>query len=172
MPCATPPPTLTDLRSRGAAVFRELATFGEPPATQTVALSPVKDLLAVAGADGAIRLWDLHSRAKAATLRTGMHQRTGHDALALSLAFSPDGALLASGHVDGNVHLWDMATDEEVPVRMRHEGVGGRARLLAGRLDAGFGLDGLEPAPVGRGRRLSRARRSACWSASPRGSPP
>jgi eukaryotic-like serine/threonine-protein kinase len=152
--------TLTDLRTRGAAVFRELATFGEPPATQTVALSPVKDLLAVAGADGAIRLWDLHTRAKAATLRTGMHQRTGHDALALSLAFSPDGGLLASGHVDGNVHLWDLATAEEVPVRLRHEGVvGGLAfspdgsTLASGSMDSNLRLWDVGTALAGEARR-------------------
>ena len=110
--------TLTDLRTRGASAFRELATFGEPPAIQRVALSPVKDAVAAAGTDGAIRVWNLHTRAKELTLRTDLHRRTGHDALALSLAFSPDGALLASGHVDGNAHLWDLAKGEEVPVRL------------------------------------------------------
>src|SRR5262245_1566221 len=55
----TPTPVIGDIRARGAAVFRELATFGEPPATQVALLSPVKDVLAAAGADGAIRLWDL-----------------------------------------------------------------------------------------------------------------
>src|SRR5262249_43644735 len=39
---------LTELRARGASVFRELATFGEPPATSSAALSPApgRDLLA------------------------------------------------------------------------------------------------------------------------------
>ena len=116
-----PTPVLTELRARGASVFRELATFGEPPATQAVARSPVDDLLATAGADGAIRLWDLQSRTRRQSLRTDMHRRAGHDARALALAFSPDGSLLASGHVDGSIHLWDMAIGEEVRVRLRHE---------------------------------------------------
>jgi serine/threonine protein kinase len=116
-----PTPVLTELRARGASVFRELATFGEPPATQAMARSPVDDLLATAGADGAVRLWDLQSRTRKESLRTGMHRRTGHDARALALAFSPDGSLLATGHVDGSIHLWDMATSEEVRVRLRHE---------------------------------------------------
>ena len=116
-----PTPVLTELRARGASVFRELATFGEPPATQAVARSPVDDLLATAGADGAVRLWDLQSRTRRQSLRTDMHLRSGHDARALTLAFSPDGSLLASGHVDGSIHLWDMATGEEVRVRLRHE---------------------------------------------------
>ena len=116
-----PTPVLTELRARGASVFRELATFGEPPATQALARSPVDDLLATAGADGAVRLWDLQSRTRRQSLRTDMHKRAGHDARALALAFAPDGALLASGHVDGSIHLWDMASGEEVRVKLRHE---------------------------------------------------
>ncbi len=116
-----PTPVLTELRARGASVFRELATFGEPPATQAVARSPVDDLLATAGADGAVRLWDLQSRTRRQSLRTDMHKRTGHDARALALAFAPDGSLLASGHVDGSIHLWDLASGEEIRVRLRHE---------------------------------------------------
>jgi serine/threonine protein kinase len=135
------------LRSRGAAAFRDLGTFGEAPATKEAALSPVADLLAVAGADGAIRLWDLRSRNRADVLRTDLHRRTGHDAAALALAFSPDGSLLASAHVDGVVHLWDLAKGEEVAVRLRHdESVGtlafspDGATLATGSLDANLRL--------------------------------
>ena len=135
------------LRSRGAAAFSELGTFGEPPPTKEAALSPATDVLAVAGADGAIRLWDLRSRNRADVFRTDLHRRTGHDAAALSLAFSPDGALLASAHVDGVVHLWDMAKGQEVPVRLRHdESVGtlafspDGATLATGSLDANLRL--------------------------------
>jgi WD40 repeat protein len=124
-----------------------MGTFGEPPATKEAALSPVADLLAVAGVDGAIRLWDLRSRNRAHVLRTDLHRRTGHDAAALSLGFSPDGSLLASAHVDGVVHLWDMAKGEEVPVRLRHdESVGALAfspdgaTLATGSLDANLRL--------------------------------
>jgi serine/threonine protein kinase len=148
-PLPVPPGPLDTaaLRSRGAAAFRELGTFGEPPATREAALSPAADLLAVAGADGAIRLWDLRSRSRAHVLRTDLHRRTSHDAAALALAFSPDGALLASAHVDGVVHLWDMAKGEEVPVRLRHdESVGtlafspDGATLATGSLDASLRL--------------------------------
>jgi serine/threonine protein kinase len=135
------------LRALGAAAFREVGTFGEPPATKEAVLSPVADLLAVAGADGAIRLWDLRSRNRAHVLRTDLHRRTGHDAAALCLGFSPDGSLLASAHVDGVVHLWDMKKAEEVPVRLRHdESVGtlafspDGATLATGSLDANLRL--------------------------------
>ncbi len=153
--------TLTDLRTRGASVFRELATFGEPPAIQTVALSPVKDVLAAAGTDGAIRVWNLQTRAKELTLRTDLHRRTGHDALALALAFSPDGTLLASGHVDGNAHLWDLAKGEEVPVRLRHEGVVGAlafspdgSTLASGSTDSNLRLWDVGTALAGESRRV------------------
>jgi WD40 repeat protein len=133
---------LTELRIRGAAVFRELATFGEPPATNASLRSPAADVLATAGSDGAIRIWDLRSRIRLQTLRTPLHRRTGHDALALSLAFSPDGGLLASGHVDGGVHLWHMATGEEYPVKLRHDAhVAALAFSPDGRTLASGGMD-------------------------------
>jgi hypothetical protein len=162
LPLPVPPGPLDTavLRARGAAAFREGGTFGEPPATKEAALSPVADLLAVAGADGAIRLWNLRSRNRASVLRTDLHRRTGHDAAALCLAFSPDGALLASAHVDGVVHLWDMEKADEVPVRLRHdESVGtlafspDGATLATGSLDANLRLWDVGAALAGEARR-------------------
>ena len=148
------------LRARGAGAFRELGTFGEPPATKEAALSPLSDILAVAGADGAIRLWDLRARRRAHVLRSERHRRSGHDAAALCLGFSPDGSLLASAHVDGVVHLWDMAKGEEVPVRLRHdESVGtlafspDGATLATGSLDANLRLWDVGAALAGEARR-------------------
>ena len=137
-----PTPILTELRARGASVFRELATFGEPPAIQAIALSPVSDVLATANVDGAIRLWNLGSRTRLAALRTDLHRRAGHDARPLCVAFSPDGSLVASGHVDGVVHLWDVAAQEELPARLRHdEMVGALAFSPDGRVLASGGVD-------------------------------
>jgi serine/threonine protein kinase len=159
---AIPPGPLdtATLRAQGAGAFREMGTFGEPPATREAALSPVADIYAVAGADGAIRLWELRSRNKVTSLRTDLHRRTGHDAAALALAFSPDGGLLASAHVDGVVHLWDMATGDEVPVRLRHdESVGAiafspdGATLATGSLDANLRLFDVGAAVSGEARR-------------------
>jgi WD40 repeat protein len=142
-PGALPASGLFDaLRLRGAAVFRELAFFGEPPSTATASLSPAGDLLATSGTDGAVRIWDLRSRMRARVLRTQMHERTGHDAVALCLAFSGDGRFLASGHVDGCVHLWDMANGQEVPVNLKHEAlVGAIAFSPDGRTLASGGMD-------------------------------
>lgn len=148
------------LRAQGAAALRDLGAFGEPPPTQEVALSPVADVLAVAGTDGAIRLWDLRSRTRSRVLRTQLHQRSGHDAAALALGFSPDGALLASAHVDGQVHLWDMGRGEALPVRLRHDGSATSvafspdgATLATGSLDANLRLWDVGAAVAGEARR-------------------
>src|SRR5262249_39101260 len=98
-------------------------------ATSAACLAPNRDILATSGADGSIRLWDLNTRTRILALRTELHQRTGHDALATALSFSPDGLLLASGHVDGAVHLWNLTSGEEVPVKFRHDASAGALAL-------------------------------------------
>jgi len=160
LPVPPGPLDTATLRARGSAAFRDLGTFGEPPTTKEAALSPVADILAVAGADGAIRLWELRSRNCVGLLRTDLHKRSGHDAAALALAFSPDGALLASAHVDGVVHLWDMSTGDEVAVKLRHdESVGALAfspdgaSLATGSLDANLRLFDVGAALAGEARR-------------------
>jgi eukaryotic-like serine/threonine-protein kinase len=161
VPSEPPPGYVTmELRARGASAFRELATFGEPPATQTTALSPVKDVWVLAGSDGGIRLWDLSSRTRVGMLRTEMHMRTGHDALALCLAFSQDGALLASGHVDGSVHLWDVARGEEASARLKHDALVGAlafspdgSTLATGSVDSTLRLWDVGAALAGQSRR-------------------
>jgi len=149
------------LRARGAGALHDQGAFGEPPSTKEVALSPVADRLALAGADGAIRLWDLRSRTRVHVLRTALHQRSGHDSAALALGFSPDGALLASGHVDGAVHLWDMAKGEAVPVKLRHDGAvralafsPDGATLATGSQDSNLRLWDVGAAVAGDGRRV------------------
>jgi hypothetical protein len=161
----TPPPRLATgfleaLAVSGAAVFRELALFGEPPGTSAALLSPSGDVFAVAGTDGAVRLWELRSRVRRAVLRSELHQRTGHDAVALCLAFSPDGRLLASGHVDGEVHLWDMQRVVELGVRLRHESAVGAlafspdgTTLASGGMDSNLKLWDLSAARGGEARR-------------------
>ena len=161
LPVALGPLDSAVLRARGAGALSDQGAFGEPPSTKEVALSPVADRLAVAGADGAIRLWDLRTRTRVHVLRTALHQRSGHDAAALALGFSPDGALLASGHVDGAVHLWDMAKGEPVPVKLRHDGAvrtlafsPDGATLATGSQDSNLRLWDVGAAVAGDGRRV------------------
>jgi WD40 repeat protein len=59
-------------------------------------------MLATAGDDGAVRLWDL---ATGTELR-----RVGGPAERLrSVAFSPDGRMLAAAGGDADIRLWDLA---------------------------------------------------------------
>jgi len=148
------------MRARGAAALAERGLFGEPPSATMATRSPTADRLAVAGTDGAVRLWDLSARTRTLTLRSELHLRTGHEAAVVALAFSPDGALLASGHVDGAIHLWDVSHGGELPARLRHEGsVGALAfspdgkRLATGGVDATLKLWDIGSAADGDGRR-------------------
>jgi eukaryotic-like serine/threonine-protein kinase len=134
-------------------------TFGEARKLRTIALSPDETLLAAGGSDGSIRLWDLGTREKLATLRNREHMRSGHGSLTTSLAFSDDGALLASGHLDGAIYLWEIATGLELDVRMAHDGAvgglgippGGRT-LISGGADATLKFWDLEAARKGDAR--------------------
>src|SRR5262249_28981038 len=67
------------------------------------ALSPEGRLLASAGADRQILIWDL-------TTGELRHQLKDQPVRVSALAFSPDGATLASGSGDRLVKLWDTAT--------------------------------------------------------------
>ncbi len=136
------PQTYRYPRVRPERAFKEVATFGEPPGIQVLAVGPNPALVAAGGVDGSVRLWDVDSRQKLASFRTEIHQRAGHEALVTSLAFSPDGAFLASGHVDGNIHLWSLDTGQEVLARARHDAsVGGLAFSPDGLTLASGGLD-------------------------------
>jgi WD40 repeat protein len=81
-------------------------------------------LLASAGADATVRIWDLDRRETIDVL----------DIAASALAWSPDGAVLAIGRGDGSLRWWDTRSSAFVD-----EPVAAHSNLIAG---AGFNGDG------------------------------
>lgn len=70
-----------------------------------VAFAPDGRLVASAGADGVVRVWDVPTRAEVRGLR-------GHPDWATAVAFAPGGQRLAASGADGTVRVWELAPQE------------------------------------------------------------
>ena len=115
----------------------------DPSAVEGMAFSRDGKLLASAGGDGTVRLWDTVTRQPVgAPLRTGSGGQGG----VFGVAFSPDGKLLASAGGDGTVRLWDTVTRQPVGAPLRatagQTAVTGVAFSRDGKLLASAGADG------------------------------
>jgi WD40 repeat protein len=70
-------------------------------------------VLASAGSDGTVGLWDVAAGKVVFTLR-------GHSGPVSSVSFSPDGRRLATGGTDKSVQLWDVSTGLVMCVLQSH----------------------------------------------------
>ncbi|HZU38081.1 MAG TPA: protein kinase, partial [Gemmataceae bacterium] len=82
---------------------------------QAIAYAPRGDILATAGGDDTIELWN----GRTFRLRKIL---TGHDAPVTCLKFSPDGHMLASGSEDHTVRLWDVPSGRVIGLLTGHAG--------------------------------------------------
>lgn len=81
---------------------------GHSGGVRAVAYAPSGDLLASAGQDNFVRLWDTDTR------RLHLDPLAGHTDWINALAFASDGQTLASAAADGAVRRWDTTTGEQI----------------------------------------------------------
>lgn len=88
-----------------------------PPAAQAklVACSPTEPILAFAGDDGVIHLWDLGKAPIEKLRKIDAHSQDGKKLppIIKALAFSPDGKTLVSSGQDKRVRIWDVPTGQK-----------------------------------------------------------
>ncbi len=78
-----------------------------------LAVSADGKLLATAGGDKLVKLWDLATHKELAKLE-------GHTAQVLTVAFDPKAERLVSGGADREVKVWDVKTKERIAILGRH----------------------------------------------------
>ena len=74
--------------------------------TWTIAFSPDGTLLASAGSDSNIRLWNIATQEQ-------IHAFTAHNSTVRSIDFSSDGTFLASASYDGTARVWNIEKKQQ-----------------------------------------------------------
>ena len=88
---------------------------GHATAVWAVDTSSDGKLVATAGYDGMVKLWDMQSR----KLKVDLNQ---HQGWVRSVAFSPDGSQLVTAGEDGNVIVWSTLNGKAVTTVVAHKG--------------------------------------------------
>jgi WD40 repeat protein len=102
------------LESSGSPAEARLSDSAD--VVEAVSLSPDHHVLAVAAADGTLRLWDVTRPGHPVPMGPTLQPRNRNDPL-YSVAFSPAGSLLAAAGAGRDVVLWNVANPAH-PVRL------------------------------------------------------
>ena len=108
---------------RWANAARERSLIAHQGTVTALAFHPQGTLLASAGVDRSVRLWN-------PSTGTPLFSLDGHNDIVLTLAFSPDGKLLASAGYDRTIRLWDSQSAQSVAHWPAHEGAIRALRFL------------------------------------------
>ena len=93
---------------------------GHSAAVRAVAFSPGGRMLASAGLDGDVKLWQMPEGIEIATLKPD--KEAAKEIAVNALAFAPDGKVLASAGSDGIVRFWDPVAAKQVRSLEGHKG--------------------------------------------------
>jgi WD40 repeat protein len=134
-----------EVRLWDAQTGREVAQWALPASLNHLAFSRDSRLLAGAGGDQAIHLWDVASREEKRVLR-------GHTKPVFRVAFSLDDQRIVSGSLDHTLKIWDVMTGMEMMSLPAHD---------FAVLDVAFSPDGRRLASSGFDRLIK------IWDATP-----
>lgn len=106
------------LTTGSAIIYTEFQAHGTPKEApiNSLAFKPKSKILASAGDDCKIKLWDLWKKSQEKTLGE-------HDVPINVITFSPDGKFLASGDDSGCIKIWDMNTKKNEVLKQHQKAV-------------------------------------------------